>query len=74
MGLAVCEFSKTLRTEKSETMWACMKVAKASATKPNCRRAAGGAKSISGRLRVEAPISGTTPCTAATSSARTSAK
>src|SRR5271165_346818 len=74
MGFAVCEFSKTLRTEKSETMWACMKVAKASATRPNCRSAAGRARSIRALLRTDAPTSGTVPCTRATSMARIRAK
>jgi len=74
MGFAVCEFSKTLRTEKSEMMWACMNTAKASATMPNCSSAAGRARSISALLRTDAPTSGTVPCTRATSMARMRAK
>ena len=53
IGFDGFEFSKTLRTEKSETMWACMKIAKASATRPSCSTAAGRARSISARLRAD---------------------
>ncbi len=53
--MAVFEFSNTFRTEKSETMWACMKIAKASATSPNSSNAADRPRSISARLRADAP-------------------
>src|SRR5271170_5529511 len=51
-----------------------MKMAKASATSANCSNAADRPRSISGRLRIDAPTSGTVPCTSATRSASTRAK
>ncbi len=69
-GNWVFEFCATLSTEKSLVAKLHARHPNASAISANCKRAAGLASPISTALRRCAPISGTTLCTSATSSAR----
>jgi len=74
MGWAEWELIATLRTVKSEVTKACINAKKAVATKISWRNAAERPVAIQAASPRSAPISGTTPWTMATASARTSAK
>ena len=53
-----CEFSTTLRTEKSETTWACTSAAKASPTSRNSVSEAGAATAIRWRSPLQRAVEG----------------